>query len=90
MCDRHLPHVILWDMNTPHPEKRERMVFRFSAAIAALAVCIVFVLTIAQAYVRWSVNQNFTFLGGNALEALTVSSFGLVLGLAYIHRRSHD
>jgi len=62
------------------------MIFRFSAAVAALALCIVFVLTIAQVYVRWSVNQNFTFLGGNELEVLTFSSFALLLGLAYLHR----
>lgn len=67
-------------------EKRERMIFRFSAAVAALALLIMFVLTIAQAYVRWSVNQNFAFLGGNELEVLTFSSFALVLGLAYLHR----
>lgn len=59
---------------------------RFTSIAAVLAVVIVFGLVIAQGYVRWSVNQNFTFLGGNELEALTLAAFGLLFGLAYIHR----
>jgi hypothetical protein len=63
-----------------------KMLSRFTSIIAILAIVLTFILIIAQAYVRWSVNQNFTFLGGNALEALTLAAFGLIWGLAYIHR----
>ncbi len=75
-------------MNILNFEKRERMMFRFSTAVAALALFVVFALVFLQVYVRWSVNQNFTFLGGNELEVLTFSSFALLLGLAYLHRPS--
>ena len=74
-------------MNTTH-EKRGRMLSSFSLIVAVVAVVITFGLIVAQTYVRWSLNQNFTFLGGNELEVLTVSSFALLLGLVYIHRPS--
>jgi len=41
----------------------------------------------AELYVRWKLNQNFTFLGGDSLAALIIASFGLVLGLSFIHRK---
>jgi hypothetical protein len=42
----------------------------------------------AEIYVRWKVNQNFTFLGGDSLAALIIASFGLVLGLSFVHRHT--
>ena len=58
------------------------------AAVVAMLASLVAVLAIVglQVYVRWFINQNFTFLGGGELEVLTVSSFALTLGLAYINR----
>ncbi len=57
-------------------------------ALAASVLSLVAVLGIAgfQLYVRWKINQNFTFLGGSELEVLTFSAFALTLGLAYIYR----
>lgn len=53
---------------------------------AKLSVLIAFGFIGFEAYVRWSLNQNFTFLGGWELEALTVSAFGLMFGLNYLNR----
>ena len=46
-------------------------------ALSGLAVII---LTSAETYVRWSMNQNFSFLGGWTLPALML----LFLGLTYV------
>lgn len=67
-------------------EKREKFVFRFSVAVAALSFAAVFVVTGAQIYVRWFINQDFTIIGGNQLEVLTASAFLLILAIAYIGR----
>jgi len=68
------------------PEKRRSFVSVFAVGVAVVSVLVVFGFVALQAYVRWGVNRDFTFLGGNVLEALTVSAFGLVLGLAYLYR----
>ncbi|MBI4079987.1 hypothetical protein HY414_02060 [Candidatus Kaiserbacteria bacterium] len=39
-----------------------------------------------EAYVRWSLNQDFTFLGGFGLEALGLLVLGQTLGLLYLLR----
>ncbi len=58
------------------------------AALAASVLSLLAVLGIVgfQIYVRWTVNQNFTFLGGSELEVLTASAFALTLGLSYVYR----
>lgn len=66
--------------------KQERVTFLFGVTIAAVWMVVVFVLVLAQLYIRWSINQNFTLLGGFELEALTFSTFALILGLVYLHR----
>lgn len=58
----------------------------------SIITAVVSVLAVAgivggELYVRWKLNQNFTFLGGDSLAALIIASFGLVLGLSYTHRR---
>jgi TRAP-type C4-dicarboxylate transport system permease small subunit len=66
--------------------KRERLVFRVGFIASAVAIIIVLVLTLLQAFVRYTTNQAFTFLGGNQLEVLTASAFLMLLGLAYVYR----
>ena len=66
--------------------KRERLVFRLGLIVSVLGLIIVFGVTFLQAYVRYSTNQTFTFLGGSELEVLTASSFLMLLGLTYIYR----
>lgn len=66
--------------------RRERLVFRLTFISAAVAMIIVLALILVEAYVRWSMNLNFTFLGGSELEVLTVSAFATMLGLSYLYR----
>lgn len=77
-------------MNTPTQEKRERFVFYFSVTTSILLLLVVLLLVGFQTYVRWFVNQNFTLVGGNELEVLTVSMSALVLAIASIHRPSKN
>lgn len=67
-------------------EKHEKMVYRFSLLMSAISAVIILVLIIAQAYVRWFKNQNFTFLGGYELEVLTLSVFAALIGLAHAYK----
>lgn len=39
-----------------------------------------------EAYVRWTLNKEFVFLGGSELSALIISAFSLVLGTGYLYR----
>jgi hypothetical protein len=41
-------------------------------------------LLVAEAYVRWTLNQEFSFLGGAGLQTLAILLFGQFAGLAYI------
>ena len=59
----------------------ENLVFGLAVIIASLGAVATFCLIFLRAYVRWTANQNFTFLGGNELEVLTASTFLLVLGM---------
>lgn len=66
-------------------EKRSQLISSLTSVLAIIAVVAAFGLIIAQVYVRWSLNQNFTFLGGNVLEALLIAGFGT---LAYMRGRN--
>ena len=67
-------------------EKHAQRFYGFSMLVAVISLLSTLAFVMAQAYVRWSVNQNFTFLGGNELEVLTFSSFALLFGLNYLHQ----
>ena len=66
--------------------RRERFIYFLSFTSTAIALCLALVFILAQAYVRWSTNQNFTFLGGGELEALTVSAFASIICLSCLYR----
>jgi|GEM_PF-4598248 len=66
-------------------ERRSQLISSITSVLAIIAVLSAFSFIIAQAYVRWSLNQNFTFLGGNVLEALLIAGFGT---LAYLRGRN--
>jgi len=52
-----------------------------------LTAIIIFIIVLAEIYVRWKLNQSFTFLGGFELEALTL----LLLGeLVLLSRSNHE
>lgn len=67
-------------------ETKQKVVFWLSLSTTTLSALALFGFIIAQTYIRWTVNQNFTFLGGFELEALTLLVLGQVAMLAYIHR----
>lgn len=62
------------------------MVFRFSIGTFVVSSLLLFGFIVAQAYVRWTINQNFSFLGGFGLEALSLLVLGQIIALSYIHR----
>lgn len=67
-------------------EKKGKIVFYFSATLSVVLLFVVLILTGAQTYVRWFLNQNFTLVGGSELEALTFSVFALILLMTYLYR----
>ena len=70
---------MLFPMN--EEQQRNSMLFWVSFAIAVFSFLIFIALLFAQTYVRWKVNQDFSFLGGFGLESLALLSLGLLLGL---------
>ena len=62
------------------------MVFRLSIGTFVVSSLLLFGFIVAQAYVRWTLNQNFSFLGGFELEALSLLVLGQIVALSYIHR----
>ena len=64
-----------------------KIVSWLSIITAIISVLAVVGIIAAELYVRWKLNQSFTFLGGDSLAALIIASFGLTLGLAFLHRK---
>jgi uncharacterized BrkB/YihY/UPF0761 family membrane protein len=65
---------------------KDEVLFLFSFGMVVVLAAFLAVLLVAQIYVRWKVNQDFIFLGGHALEALTLGMFFLLMTLVYTHR----
>jgi hypothetical protein len=68
-------------MNMNDPADKRKIVFWFALIAAKLSFVLFTLLVVAQVYVRWSFNRDFSFLGGFGLETLGVLSLGLILGL---------
>ena len=68
----------------------EKFIYSAAVTIAAISVLASFALIAAQVFVRWNLNQTFTFLGGFELDALTVSSFSLVIALMFRARKREE
>jgi len=64
-------------------DKRHNFIYRFGLTVSILSAVTFFVILFAQIYVRWYINQNFTFLGGFGLESLSLLVLGLTLGLLH-------
>ncbi len=64
-------------------ESKHALVFWLTLAAAAIALLMALIVTAAEIYVRWKLNQNFTFLGGFQLEALTLFGGGLLAALIF-------
>jgi hypothetical protein len=73
--------------NPFNKENRGEALFYISLVAAVLSLVAAFGVSAGNAYIRWTLNQNFTFLGGWELEALTLGAFGLLFGLTYIQAR---
>ena len=67
-------------------EIKQSLVFWLSFTTTVLSVLALIGFVAAQTYVRWKLNQNFTFLGGFELEALTLLALGLMGILTHTHR----
>jgi hypothetical protein len=67
-------------MNADH--RKKALTLYFWSTIVSLFVLAA--LTVAQTYVRWVINQNFSFLPGFGFEAVAIMCLGLLLGLAYL------
>lgn len=59
-------------------ESRQTFVFWLSAMTACLALLSVIGISAAEMYIRWKINQDFSFLGGWELEAITLLGGGLL------------
>ena len=66
--------------------KRGQVLSIISFGVAIIGVLAAFGLIGLEAYVRWSLNQNFSFLGGDTLPALLIASFALLFGVTYLHK----
>ncbi len=69
-------------------EYREAFVFWLAAGSSAFSIIAFFALTFAEAYVRWSVNKEFTFLGGFGLVACAFLAAALMAVLAFVLRNA--
>lgn len=69
-------------------EPKQTWVAMATFVLALISILSAFGFIIAEAYVRWSLNQNFTFLGGNVLEVLLVVGFGALAGLLLVRTRN--
>ena len=52
------------NMNILTPERRQELVFRLAFTSAVLGLVIVLGVIGGELWVRWTMNQNFAFLGG--------------------------
>ena len=66
-------------------EKRQNLVYRLSTITFCISAVLFFGLTILQAYVRYFLNKDFSFLGGWGLEALALLVLGQIVSLSFIH-----
>jgi hypothetical protein len=58
-----------------------------SYIVAVISIIAVFALIVADVYVRWNLNKDFSFLGDAPLAALIVSAFGLWVALLFAGKR---
>ena len=68
-------------------EKKQAIVFWLSLITTVVAILALIALVAAQAYIRWKLNQNFTFLGEAGVPSFAGMATVLTVALAYIHRQ---
>lgn len=77
-------------MNNMTHEQKEKLLFTVSFIIAVVSWIVVIGFVAAEAYVRWNLNKDYTFLGADELPALTIGAFALLIGLLYSVRAKHS
>ncbi len=60
------------------------MAWKLYTWTTCISIIALIILSIAQAYVRWKLNQNFTFLGDLGFPSLAILVLGELLGRAYL------
>jgi hypothetical protein len=68
-------------------EMKQNLVFWLSLVTTILSVLALIGFVAAQTYVRWKLNQNFTFLGEAGIPSLTALALGQVLMLMHLYRQ---
>ncbi len=71
-------------------QEHGRFINVLSIITAGVSLVAVLVLVVLQAYVRWALNKDFTFLGGAELEVLTASAFAFLGLLLFIANSKRD
>jgi hypothetical protein len=64
-------------------DSKRSLVFWFTAFSTVVTCLALSALVIAQTYVRWKLNQNFTFLGEAGIPSLAALLLGQILALVY-------
>lgn len=77
---------MMWYHRVMKKETREMIIFWMAIASSSLSIIAFFTLVAGEAYVRYTLNQNFAFLGGFGLSALAFLVLGQVVSLAYLYR----
>lgn len=67
-------------------EKQQGLVYRLSVITFCVSAVSLLLITVLQAYVRYFLNKDFSFLGGWGLEALAFLVLGQIVALSFIHR----
>lgn len=62
------------------------MVFRLYIACTAISFIGLLALAVAEVHVRWSLNQNFSFLDNNGLLGIAIVVAAQMLGLVWLLR----
>jgi hypothetical protein len=77
-------------MHKINSEEKGHLVFVFSFFVSVIFSLISLTLIGVEAYVRWNLNKEFTFLGGNGLSALLIATAILLVGLSIAHRSNKN
>ena len=75
-----------WYRSCMGHEFRRTFASWFTIVTMCIAALLLVGLMVAQAYIRWKINLNFSFLGGNVLEALLLFILGQSIALLYFTR----
>lgn len=67
-------------------ETRESVVFWTALISTLLSVGLFFALISTEAYIRWTLNKDFTMLGGFTSSTLGLLALGQVAALIFAHR----